>query len=260
MTGLPPYSTGMKSGQTFLLTIIPGIPISEEDLKFTTLSGKDLLGNPYAIDSAYRFSNLVNDVLISDSNFHGSGTQLDNLYTCLLQNLPPGVVSDDDFVDGISKITSATYNDDFLITITVPADGGESTWSNYKKKRNRYGVLVNSSGSSSSGIPVFVDYYFSASLKQLTLFRPWLNKKYLSSKEGNKIIYEQCTRDVNQSLAQITGLLLAKNLEVKRPVVSSEALTPNGGRQGVEMTETVNPEMRLSSEGPIIIGFLCKIL
>lgn len=261
LTGLPAYSDDMESGQTFLLTVIPGMPMSDTELLFTSLSGMDLLGDPEAIDSAYRFSNMVNDVLISGRNFQASGIQFDNLYTCLLQHLPSGIVSEDDLqFEGITKITSATYNDDFLMTITVPADGGESTWSSYEKKQNRYGVLINSSGRSSINRPVFTSYHFSASLKQLNIFRPWLNENYLSINEGKKVIHEQCAEGVDQPIAQITGLLLAKNLEMYRPEISIETLESSGSQENPEMYEAANPELRLYSEGPIIIGFICKTL
>lgn len=254
LTGLPVYSADMESGQTFLLTVVPGKPMTDTELIFTSLTGMDLLGDPKAIDSAYRFSNLVNDVLISGSNFQASGIQFDNLYTCLLQNLPPGIVSENDLhFEGITKITSATYNDDFLMTITVPADGGESAWSRFEKYQNRYGVQIDSSQRSSADSPVFTSYQFSASLKQLHVFRPWLNKNYLSHNEGKRVIQEECSQGTgDKSLAQITGLILAKNLDIYKPKASIDGPGMNGRSE--------DPEMRLYSEGPIIIGFICKIL
>jgi hypothetical protein len=146
------------------------------------------------------------------------------------------------------------------MTITVPADSGESAWSSYEKKQDRYGVLINSSGRSSDRNPVFTSYHFSALLKQLNVFRPWLNKNYLSIDEGKKVIHEQCAESIDQPIAQITGLLLAKNLEIYKPDSSNKALESNGNRGDLEMSEADNSEMRLYSEGPIIIGFICKIL
>ncbi len=258
-THLQPYSPSMKSGDTFFLTVSPGIFLSPEDLNFSTLSGLELLGNPKAIDQAYRFAKLANKILIAGVTYHETGQNLGNLYTGILQSNPTENYFDSESMQTKhTQITSSTYNDEFFLTFANSKikNQSEQNWSNYLKlyhhatqSRRKKRKLFHKKEKPSHYIS-----RFSAHIKTFFIQRPW----FYQGKTSDLKKSAQLFIDQQQPMAIITGLILAKDLNVSAYFIEEKKpclLKLDEVKHGDSV-----PSVVLESKESIVLGIICTVL
>lgn len=240
---VPLYVQGLKSGNVFL-QILPGYPISEEDLSFNKSLGIKLLSSPNELQKAYMFSKQVDGLLVLGKNAEADGSSLSEHYI----NTGNFSISTDGTTSTVVRnmhITTAGYDDDFFLTLLNPIQfSKDSCWSSLKKTST---VLETFQLEGKQVQIVLPTYRLSMELFSLKVERPWFELKYMPSKRKNS------------GKAFIDEVIFVRNLKLEnfsnsyaKIIISKNAAK----RKSVEYS----PREVISIPGMAIIGFVYRVL
>jgi hypothetical protein len=262
LTGIPAYSPNLQPNDSFLITALPGIPLTESDLIFSSLSGSKLTGDLMAVDQAYRFANLVNQVLIAGATYERTGIQLSNLYSCLLNSLPAKAISGNGFNDlKLLRMNSPTYNDHFYLTTVTPSVNMHKSWIDYDQTFNQQvTTLALKKGEKLSHLSGSIpSHRFKASLVLLDLQRHSFLVELIKNSRNKDKNTNGCIPQINRPLAVITGLIMAKDIKLDIFPTASEPVNINNSTN-ITNLQPAEAATSMSSEGPVIIGIIGNLL
>lgn len=251
---IPTYNSKMKSGDTFLMLEFPGITFGDDLLSFSNVSGMDLISTPNEIDRAYLFSKLVNQLIEIDQGTQFSGRMLDNYYINKINSIPADSITTD-ILDNFppSKLNSATYNDDFHLTVVNPSpEVDDSLWTHISKSVKEIQKLkINKRHSVNANIAM---YDFSTSLMLLSVERPWF--KYDPLMKAERI---DDSMESNSRCAYIEQVIVAKDLVFNNYSKSqSHVLVTQNGKSQKDIS--VAPSEVVESKHSFIIAYICRLL
>jgi len=262
LTGIPVYSPDLQPGDSVLITVLPGIALAESDLTFSTLSGSKLTGDLKAVDQAYRFSKLVNQLFIAGNTYETTGIQLNTLYPCLLSLLPPKLISEYGFSDlKLLRLNSSTYNDYFYLTTVTPTGDISKSWVAYDQIFNRQEIALalNEREKTSLLSGAIPSHRIKASLVRLDLQRHSFLVELIKNSKTKGRNQNGCIPQMNRPVVVISGLILAKNIQLDIfPTASGPVIITNN--TNTSSLQPTAPATSMSSEGPIIIGVIGKLL
>jgi len=253
---VPTYSTQMKSGDKFLIQIQPGLPFSIDLLSFSSLSGEDLYGIPNEIDKAYHFSKLINRLIFVNNNFNDNGSLLIDYYINKINSLPLGTVPHE-ILDNFPPLstTSATYNDEFRLTLVNPLPSINDK--NSISIDNRFTYLDSVQLGNKHIQVILPSHQFSASINILKIERPWFNLQY-ALKTSNSVDISS-TQLFEGKPAYVEEIILANNIKVENYAQSKSIITiSKNGKKIKEISSS--PTEKIESKYSIIIGYVYRLL
>jgi hypothetical protein len=246
----PRYTAGMKPGSVFMHTILPGYQISEDNLTFNVAMGNALLSSPTEIEKAYAFSKLVDGLLLLGSEPLADGSLLSEDYKRLLktsslqfkkaskQNSLP-----DNFP--VKEITCAKFDDDFFLTFLNPVQFSQNAaWTVVEEKSTAWDSTYVNGKAVRVTIPL---YNLSMEICLLKVERPWFKLSYARANVENG------------KKAYVDAIILARKINLENFSESKLRVTVSKSGKQYQNVKYA-PTSKISSSGPVIIGYVYRII
>lgn len=253
LINIPIYNQKMKSRDLFLKIILPGFPLNNKNLSFSRISGKDLISSPTEIDRAYLFSKFINRLLVLGDYPSENGSLLSELYINKLEamslksetySLPSNYP--------LTAFTSATYNDEFYLTVLNPVQFTEDCkWTKFEKNVSKLDSFKIKDSSIQIVIPL---YNFSMDISFLNVERSWFKLDSVFNDSADSIPLLGYDR-----VAYIEKIIFARNIKLEN--FSQSQLEITVSENGKKMKNVLSiPSNKFENMNSIIIGFVYRIL
>lgn len=224
------YEPDMDSGDRFIYMLPLGIPFDTENTFATIKYVENVInGDLEAIDKMYVFSKLTDVILACDSVLHVTNMRLSDVY----------------FVDkDLHKLTSPTYNDDFLFSTVYPLVTDSSVvWTSFNHVIDHDAITVARGKQCKISVPLLKAM---GNISVMPICRPWLEENDI--KKNIHI----------DKLAIVEGIILSKKLNISFMKKTLKAKIYKSRQKRIRIIG--NPVSTSVTYPECIIGYYCRIL